>query len=115
MSSLSTGTKQLARPPSPSGLGEAYPELISDRFGLLCQMQSYAAAGEPQIRERVAAAFKSLHHDVGVWSGASPTELAQFFAAGMLANVTTILDLPEICTPLWETKKTLPTTSGKLT
>ena len=35
-------------------------------------------------------------------SGASPKELAGFFAAGMLANVTTILGLPEICEPLWE-------------
>ncbi|EQD37560.1 TetR family transcriptional regulator, partial [mine drainage metagenome] len=62
-------------------MGESYPELISDRFGLLCQLQAHAAAGEPEIRERVAAAFKSLHHDVGVWSGATPTQLAQFFAA----------------------------------
>ncbi|MGH7704280.1 MAG: TetR/AcrR family transcriptional regulator [Candidatus Dormibacteria bacterium] len=91
-------------------MGAEYPELISDRFGLLCQLQSYAAAGEPEIRDRVAAAFKSLHHDVGVWSGASSTELAEFFAAGMLANVTTILGLPELCAPLWAAEAPLPTT-----
>jgi len=82
-------------------MGQAYPELISDRFALLCQLQCYAAAGEPSIREPVATAFRRLHHDVGVWSGASPIELARFFAGGMLANVTTILDVPEICSPLW--------------
>jgi AcrR family transcriptional regulator len=93
-------------------MGDAYPELISDRFGLLCQLQSYAAAGEPEIRGRVAAAFRSLHHDVGVWSGASAKELAEFFAAGMLANVTTILELPEICAPLWESKEAQSAASG---
>jgi AcrR family transcriptional regulator len=83
-------------------MGQAYPALVSDRFFLLCQLQCYAAAGEPEIREPAAAAFRRLHRDVGVWSGATLLELAQFFAAGMLANVTTILDIPEICAPLWQ-------------
>jgi AcrR family transcriptional regulator len=83
-------------------MGQSYPELISDRFALLCQLQAYAAAGDPIIRRHVAKGFKSLVDEVTRLSGAPPLEIAQFFASGMLANITTILDLPEICQPLWE-------------
>ena len=85
-------------------MGLTYPDLISDRFELLCQLQSYAAAGDPEIRRHVARAFKALADDVARWSGATPAEVAMFFAGGMLANVTTILEVPEICAPLWEQK-----------
>jgi AcrR family transcriptional regulator len=83
-------------------MGMTYPELISDRFALLFQLQSYAAAAEPQIRTHVAAEFKALVDEVREVSGATLREVAEFFAAGMLANVTTALELPEICAPLWE-------------
>ena len=85
-------------------MGQTYPELIADRFALLCQLQAYAAAGDPEIRRHVARHFKSLADDVRGLSGASAVEVAQFFAAGMLANITTILEIPEICEPLWEEK-----------
>ena len=85
-------------------MGLTYPELIGDRFALLVQMQAYAAAGKPEIRAHVARGFKALVDEVTRLSGASAIEVAQFFAAGMLANVTTILDLPEVCQPLFEEK-----------
>jgi hypothetical protein len=37
-------------------------------------------------------------------SGATPRQIAEFFAAGMIANVTTVLGIPELCAPLWEEK-----------
>ena len=83
-------------------MGATYPQLIGDRFALLCQLQAYAASGDPAIREHVARDFKGLVAHVRRLSGASPREVAEFFAAGMLANVTTILGLAEICEPLWE-------------
>jgi AcrR family transcriptional regulator len=83
-------------------MGATYPELIGDRFALLFQLQSYAAAAEPQIRAHVAAAFKALVDEVQEVSGATPHEVAEFMAAGMLANVTIALGLPEICAPLWD-------------
>lgn len=86
-------------------MGQTYPELISDRYELLCQLQAYAAAGEPEIRSHVARGFKSLVDDVSRWSGASPVQVAEFFAGGMLANVTTILEIPEVCAPMWEAKE----------
>jgi AcrR family transcriptional regulator len=89
-------------------MGMRYPELIADRFSLLCQLQTYAAAGDPEIRAHVARGFKSLVDEVTELSGATPHEIAQFFASGMLANVTTILELPEVCAPLWEAKGVEP-------
>ena len=83
-------------------MGQTYPELISDRYSLLCQLQAYAAAGEPGIRDHVARGFRALVDEVARLSGASLREVAEFFATGMLANVTTILGLPEICAPLFE-------------
>jgi len=83
-------------------MGATYPALISDRFALLCQLQAYAAAGDPAIRSHVARGFKGLVDEVTRLSGASAREVAEFFAAGMLANVTTILGLPEVCQPMWE-------------
>jgi len=85
-------------------MGQTYPDLISDRFALLFQLQAYGAAGEPEIRRHVARGFKALVDEVARVSGATPLEVAQFFASGMLANVTTILEIPEICAPIWEEK-----------
>ncbi len=85
-------------------MGKTYPELIGDRFELLMQLQAYAASGDPDIRRHVARGFRALADDVARWSGASPLQIAQYFAAGMLANVTTILDLQDLCEPMWEEK-----------
>jgi len=86
-------------------MGTTYPELIGDRFVLLCQLQAYAAAGDPEIREHVGRGFGRLAGEIRALSGCTPAELAAFLAGGMLANVTTILGMPELCDPLWEEKR----------
>jgi hypothetical protein len=86
-------------------MGATYPELIGDRLALLCQLQAYAAAGDPEIRVHVARAFRELAREVQELSGCTPAELAAFLAGGMLANVTTLLGVPELCEPLWEQKQ----------
>jgi AcrR family transcriptional regulator len=83
-------------------MGATYPELIGDRFSLLCQLQSFAAAGDPEIRSHVAREFKALADEIRHLSGASEHQVAEFLAKGMLANVTTILGLPEVCESLWD-------------
>jgi AcrR family transcriptional regulator len=83
-------------------MGMTYPELIGDRYELLLQLQAYAASADPDIRRHVSRGFRALVDDVGDWSGASPRQVAEFFAAGMLANVTTVLERQEVCRPLWE-------------
>jgi AcrR family transcriptional regulator len=85
-------------------MGTTYPELIADRYELLLQLQAYAASGDPEIRRHVSRGFGALADDVARWSGASPRQVSEFFAAGMLANVTTILERQEICAPLWDEK-----------
>lgn len=82
--------------------GVGYPELIASRYELLFQLQSYAAAADPEIRPHVARSFRALADDVARMSGASPRELAVLLATGTLASVTTILELPELSSPLWE-------------
>jgi AcrR family transcriptional regulator len=84
-------------------MGLAYHPLIeADRDELLLQMQGHAAAGDPEIGPEVAKSFKRLYEDVHRASGASPDEVSQFFACGMLINVTTALGLPEIAAPAME-------------
>jgi AcrR family transcriptional regulator len=85
-------------------MGMTYPELIADRYQLLMQLQAYAAAGDPELHGHISSGFRKLADDVAHLSGATPRAVAEFFAAGMLANVTTVLGLPDLCTPLWEVK-----------
>jgi AcrR family transcriptional regulator len=80
-------------------MGQAYHELVADRYLLLCQLQGYAAAGDPEIGSAVAARFAALWEDVRRASGASPEAVTQFFACGMLINVTSALDLPDLIAP----------------
>lgn len=82
-------------------MGASYPELIGDRVQLLMQLQAYAASGDPEIHRHVARGYRALYEDIARLTAASPTQLAMFFAGGMLANVTTLLELQEICSPLW--------------
>jgi AcrR family transcriptional regulator len=84
-------------------MGSQYPALIADRFALLLQLQSYATA-EPEIRAHVAREYRALFEEVQRLSGATHEEVAVFFAAGMFANITTALDLADLCAPLFENK-----------
>jgi len=78
-------------------MGMSYLPLIeSDRDLLLLQMQGHAAAGDPEIGPAVASAFKGLFEDMCAVSGVSAGEVTEFFACGMLLNVTTALGLPEL-------------------
>jgi AcrR family transcriptional regulator len=81
-----------------------FPLIEGERDELLLQMQGHASAGDPEIGPAVSASFKGLYDDVLRVSGASPEEVSNFFACGMLINVTTALDLPEIAAPAldWE-------------
>ena len=84
-------------------IGHVYPDLIADRFALLMQLQGYATS-EPAIRAHVARAFRELFQLVQDISGANAADVALFFATGMFANVTTALDLQDLCAPLFEMK-----------
>jgi AcrR family transcriptional regulator len=69
-------------------IGAAYmDQLETDRTRLRAQMQSYAAADDPQIREAVRAGYGDLVAYVRRVSGADWPEIWRFFGTGMLLNV----------------------------
>ncbi len=85
-----TGKRARAEDPSTDyvlkQIGFAYCDLLRDRELLLCQLQSYAACGDPEIREVVGDEFISIYRLVAELSGASDRELEEWFAMGMLMN-----------------------------
>lgn len=76
-------------------MGPAYRHLLQDRDALLCQLQGYAAAADPDIRAAVSAGYQSLFEEVTELSGAPPARVADFFARGMYLNVVAVLGLPD--------------------
>ena len=77
--------------------GQAYGRLLEDREMLLAQMQMYVACDDPDVRQVARRGLAKLYRYVERASDASPAELRDFFARGMLMNVAAAMDLPEIC------------------
>ena len=78
-------------------MGHAYVhELLPDRHALLMLMQGYAAVADPEIQEHVRDGYGEVVEEVGRLSGATPDEVWEFFATGMLLNIVTALDLGKI-------------------
>lgn len=75
-------------------MGIAYCGLLEDRDELLCQLQGYAAAGDPEIRDEVRRHFGELFAHVQSIAGSDRASTTRFFANGMLLNVAAALDLP---------------------
>jgi len=82
--------------PVVEAMGEAYGELLRDPELLLTQLQGFAAAGEPAVRAELRRGFQMLFEMVERESGASPLEIQQFFARGMLCNVIAATQMDEI-------------------
>lgn len=74
-------------------IGMSYKRLLADRTQLLVQLQAYAACADPDVQKVVREEFGRLHHRVAELSGASPDEIQQFFAQGMLLNVAAAVQL----------------------
>jgi AcrR family transcriptional regulator len=78
-------------------MGRAYAEqLLPDRHQLLFQMQAYAACSDPEIQAHVRHGYGELVRAVTELSGATAPAVYRFFAAGMMLNVITSLDLGAI-------------------
>jgi AcrR family transcriptional regulator len=74
-------------------MGEAYTDLLQDPGLLLTQLQGQAAASEPEVRASLRRGFRMLLEMVERESGASPLEIQQFFARGMLCNVIAAMQI----------------------
>src|SRR3954471_14244539 len=75
-------------------MGAAYLELIADREDVLCQLQAYAAAGDPALRDPVREEFLRVFEAVREAAGVSREEAAFFFAGGIFLAIATALDVP---------------------
>ena len=72
-------------------MGRAYIELLADRDLLQLQLQTYAAAAEPEIREKAREWFERVAEAVAQLAGEDRT--ARFVGQGMLLNVVAVLGL----------------------
>jgi AcrR family transcriptional regulator len=77
-------------------MGEAYKRELSDRERLLFQLQSYAACGDPEIREVVLRRYGELWQEVARLSGEGPQAVKAFFAIGMLLTVGAAIGVLEL-------------------
>jgi AcrR family transcriptional regulator len=76
-------------------MGEAYTRLLDDRDHLLAQLHGFAAAGDPEIREPVAACFRQTLDTIGKLIGGTPEDARAFVSMGMYLNIARALDLPK--------------------
>lgn len=81
-------------------MGLAYEGLRSRRHELLLLLQAFSASGEDEIRQEVRRRYRALFEEVRALSGASHTQVQNFFASGMLITIASVLDLPELL--VWE-------------
>lgn len=82
-----------------SAMGLTYDALLADRTSLLLQLQGFAAAGEPEVREAVRASFARMWHTVADVTGLDPVTVKSFLAFGMLLNNAAALELAEVDEP----------------
>jgi len=76
-------------------MGRAYAGLLDDRDHLLAQLQGFAAAGDPEIREAVAACFRETFDTIAGLIEGTPDEARAFVGMGMYLNIARALELPE--------------------
>jgi AcrR family transcriptional regulator len=69
-------------------MGQAYMRQVSRREDLLMQLQTYAACGDDAVRAVVSKRYDELFQHVVQLSGESEDRIRDFFAVGMLLNIT---------------------------
>jgi AcrR family transcriptional regulator len=74
-------------------MAAAYTALLEDPGILLIQLQAQAAASEPEVQDALRRGFAGLLDMVERASGASPQRIQQFFARGMLCNVSAAMQI----------------------
>ena len=78
-------------------MGKAYVELLaSNRDYLMLQHQGYAACDDPEIRERVRAAYARLVVHVEQITGADQERIDDFFRYGMWLNVAAAMGVEDL-------------------
>jgi AcrR family transcriptional regulator len=80
-------------------MGTAFMRLLGEREELMCQLQGYAAAGDPEIRAHVRREFTALFDALVDMTGASREDVALFTAGGMFFTVAGALEVPQTYWP----------------
>jgi AcrR family transcriptional regulator len=75
-------------------MGEAYLAMIGNSAEVLCQLQAYAAAGDPALRRPVREEFLRLFESVREAADVSREETAFFFAGGIFLAIASALGVP---------------------
>jgi len=95
-----------AREGTLASLGDAYNDLMPERELLVVLLHGFSASADPAIGETVRARFGAIHKLVGDVTGATPEEVTQFIATGMLLTVMAAMQVtgpnPISCT--WATE-----------
>ena len=82
-----------------SAMGLTYDSLLTDRTALLLQLQGFAAASEPEVRDAVRESFSGMWHLVADTTGLDPVTVKSFLAFGMLLNNGAALEVREVDEP----------------
>jgi AcrR family transcriptional regulator len=82
-----------------SAMGLTYDAMLADRTALLLQLQGFAAASDPEVREAVRASLARMWHMVADVTGLDPVTVKSFLAFGMLLNNAAALELREVDEP----------------
>jgi AcrR family transcriptional regulator len=75
-------------------MGEAYLAMIGNSAEVLCQLQAYAAAGDPALRDPIRDEFVRLFEAVRETAEVSREEAAFFFAGGIFLAIASALGVP---------------------
>ena len=82
-----------------AAMGTTYDALLGDRTALLLQLQGFAAASEPEVRDAVRESFAGMWRLVADTTGLDPVTVKTFLAFGMLLNNGAALELREVEEP----------------
>ena len=82
-----------------SAMGTTYDALLADRTALLLQLQGFAAASEPEVRDAVRESFAGMWQLVADTTGLDPVTVKTFLAFGMLLNNGAALGVREVDEP----------------
>jgi AcrR family transcriptional regulator len=86
-------------------MGRSYAQLLSSRAELLVLLHAFSASEDKEVRTAVARRYEKLWEFVAQASGATRTQVRDFFAAGMGMTVGAALGLQRLFAPMTEEEK----------
>lgn len=75
-------------------MGIAYLSLLEDEAWIQCHLQILAASGHADLQPQIRDAFVETFAEIEELTGATPEQVARFFASGVLINAMGAMDVP---------------------